>query len=297
MARLWVAEGAHVAICSRSVDEIRNAVAELREAGTEVYGEVCDVTQQWQVDAFLGRVAQRFGKIDVLVNNAGIIQAGPATCMTLDDYRRTMDTHFWGPLYAIHAVLPSMRDRGFGRIVNISSIGGRVAVPHMTPYCSSKFALAGLSEGMGAELAQFGIRVTTVYPTVMRTGSPRNAEFKGRHRQEFAWFSIASSLPIVSLDSNRAARRIVEACRRGDTEVTLSLPGFFAIRSHGLLRRAALATLAFVNSLLPSDRDGTLETRKGWESTSRWSPSWLTRLNDAAAVKNNEIAAAPMRAE
>ena len=127
-------------------------------------------------------MVDEIGQIDVLVNNAGIIQVGPLDTMTAEDFRRALQTHFWGPLNTILAVLPQMRMRKAGRIVNISSLGGRVSIPHLLPYSASKFALVGLSKGLHSELRKEGITVTTVCPGLMRTGSPRNAEFKGKHR-------------------------------------------------------------------------------------------------------------------
>lgn len=290
LARLWAAEGARVAICSRTATQVQAAVDELLGQGFEVYGEACDVTEQGQVDAFLARVKEHCGPVDVLVNNAGIIQTGPAECMTTDDYRRAMETHFWGPLYTIQAVVPQMRERGQGRIVNISSIGGKISVPHLVPYCASKFALLGLSEGLRAELAKDGIKVTTVCPGMMRTGSPRNAEFKGEHRAEYAWFSIASSIPLLTIDSTRAARRIVEACRRGASEVTLSLPTEIAVRGHALLRGLSTSLLELANRCLPPAGRGGPQSWRGWQSFSDWSPSWMTTLTEEAAARNRELA-------
>jgi short-subunit dehydrogenase len=130
-----------------------------------------------------------------------------------------MAIHFWAPFYAMQAVLPQMRERGAGRIVNISSIGGKVAVPHLAPYCASKFALVGLSKAMRIELAKDNIFVTTVCPGLMRTGSHVNAVFKGQNEKEFAWFSIGNaSCPFVCQRGKRRAanHRIgVQARRRG----------------------------------------------------------------------------------
>src|ERR687891_1372920 len=105
----------------------------------------------------------------------------------------------------MHAVIPLMKRQSYGRIVNIASIGGKVAVPHLLPYVASKFALVGLSEGMRAELLKDGIYVTTVSPGLMRTGSHLNAFFKGQHKKEYALFSIANALPLFSTSSKRAA--------------------------------------------------------------------------------------------
>jgi len=131
----------------------------------------------------------------------------------------------------MQACLPAMKRRAFGRIVNVSSIGGRIAVPHLAPYSASKFALVGLSDAVRAEVAAHGIRVTTVSPGLMRTGSPINASFKGQHDQEFAWFAIADSIPGMSIGAERAARQILEACRYGDPELTISLPAKVAVVS------------------------------------------------------------------
>jgi NAD(P)-dependent dehydrogenase (short-subunit alcohol dehydrogenase family) len=289
LARRWAAEGARVALCARTSDDVDRAVAELRRFGTDVFGQACDITRQEEVSQFLQEVDRRLGPVDVLVNNAGIIQVGPVECMTLDDYHAALATHFWGPLYATLAVLPSMRRRRAGRIVNIASIGGEISVPHLVPYSASKFALVGLSEGLHAELAKDGIQVTTVCPGLMRTGSPRNADFKGNHQAEYAWFSISDSLPGLSIGSERAARQIVEACRHGQAHLIVSLPAQLAIRFHGALPGVTNSFLALVNDLLPTSQPGGRQTQKGYESFSAVSPSWITTLTELAAKRNHEI--------
>src|SRR5439155_20405206 len=143
-------------------------------------------------------IEQRLGPTDVLVNNAGIIGIGPVDHMTLDDFQKAMAGNFYSALHCTLAVLPGMRGRRRGRIVNITSIGGKVSVPHLLPYSTSKFALVGLSEGLRAELAKDGITVTTVIPGLMRTGSPRQAEVKGQVEEELAWFSTSAASPLVS---------------------------------------------------------------------------------------------------
>jgi short-subunit dehydrogenase len=234
-------------------------------------------------------VTNRFGQIDVLINNAGVIQVGPIEVMTHDDFERAMQAHFWAPLHTILAVLPSMRQRGQGRIVNISSIGGKIAVPHLVPYSASKFALVGLSKGLRTELMKDGIVVTTVCPGLMRTGSPRNADFKGQHRFEYAWFSISDALPLLTVSAENAARQIVRACKRGQAELVISIPAKIAVLFDALLPGAMSRMLAAVNQILPDAGGAGTERVKGRDSTSAWSPSWLTTLNDEAAVRNNEL--------
>jgi len=232
--------------------------------------------------------ADHYGGVDVLINNAGVIQVGPVEVMTLADYEEAMKTHFWGPLYATLAVLPSMRRRGRGRIVNISSIGGKIGVPHLVPYSASKFALVGLSEGLRAELAKDGIVVTTVCPGLMRTGSPRNATFKGQHRAEYAWFSISDASPVASMQAERAARQIIAATRRGDAEVILSLQAILAVKFHQLFPELSADVWGLINRPLPAAGRIGQKRAKGNDSQSELSPSWLTALGDRAAERNNE---------
>ena len=182
-----------------------------------------------------------------------------------------------------------MQRRRSGRIINITSIGGKLSVPHLVPYCASKFALVGFSEGLRAELLKDGIRVTTVCPGLMRTGSARNAEFKGQHRAEFAWFSLSAALPVTSMKAERAARQIVSACKRGDAEVILSIQAQAAAIFHGIIPGLTADGLGLVNELLPGPGGIGEQTAKGKKSSSVISPSILTRLNDKAAMQNNEM--------
>jgi NAD(P)-dependent dehydrogenase (short-subunit alcohol dehydrogenase family) len=290
MARQFAAEGARVAICARDTEELNRARVDLLERGARVLALPCDVRDRAQVNELMSVVRESFGRIDVLVNNAGVIEVGPVEVMTLEDYEQAMLTHFWGTLYTTLAVLPEMRRRREGRIVNISSIGGKVSVPHLLPYSASKFALVGLSEGLRAELGKDGIKVTTVCPGLMRTGSPRNATFKGRHRAEYAWFSISDALPVSAMKAERAARQIIAACKRGDAEVILSIQAELAVRFHGLFPGLTADLLGLLNYLLPGAGGIGKRRAKGKDSQSGWSPSLLTILNEKAARRNNEFA-------
>jgi NAD(P)-dependent dehydrogenase (short-subunit alcohol dehydrogenase family) len=289
LARQFAQERARVTICARDEQELARAREDLLKLSAEVFTVQCDVTNNDEVQQMMRAVEERFGRIDVLVNNAGIIQVGPLEVMTFADFEQAMKSHFWGPLQTILAVLPGMRERGEGRIVNVASIGGKISVPHLVPYSASKFALVGLSEGLRAELRKDGILVTTVCPGLMRTGSPRNAEFKGRHREEYAWFSISDALPLTSISAERAAGKIVEACRHGDAELVISVQAKLAVLFHGIFPGLTTDILGMVNELLPAAGGIGASKVKGKESMSAWSPSWLTLLNERAAVANNEI--------
>src|ERR1700745_2087586 len=144
-----------------------------------------------------------------------------------------------------------MRVWGGGRIVNISSMGGKVATPHFAPYSASKFALTGFSDAIRAELARDNIPVTTVAPGLMRTGSHVNAKFKGNHHSEFAWFSASAGAPLLSMDADRAARKIVAACRRGQPSLILTFGARGAIVGNALFPNLTGYMMKFVNRFLP----------------------------------------------
>jgi len=185
-----------------------------------------------------------------------------------------------------------MRHRRFGRIVNISSIGGRVAVPHLGPYCASKFALVGLSDAMRAELDRDGVRVTTVAPGLMRTGSPIHAQFKGRHDQEFAWFKVASSLPGLTIDAERAAARILDACRHGDPALTITPQAALLAAANAVAPAAVARARMLVSRMLPGANGAAGDqVKRGREvpPPERWAPSGVTALTNRAAAANNEM--------
>ena len=293
LARQAVAEGARVAICARDEAELARARQDLLMAGAteaDVLTLSRDVTNEADVRSMVAEVEARLGPVDVLVNNAGIITVGPLDSMDSRDFEESMATHFWAPLHAMQAVLPSMRRRGMGRIVNISSLGGKVAMPHMAPYSASKFALVGLSEGFRAELRQHGVTVTTVCPGLLRTGSATHAEFKGQQKKEFAWFSIADALPGLTMSAEQAARQIWNACRRGDGEVILSLPAKFLAAFHGLLPGTTTDILSWMNRALPATGESAAANvrRTGFVSESALTRSPLTILARKAAKENNE---------
>jgi NAD(P)-dependent dehydrogenase (short-subunit alcohol dehydrogenase family) len=292
MARELAAEGARIAILARDPAELDLARRELAATGGHrVLALPCDVRNEDEVRWAIDATAERFGRLDVLINNAGVIQVGPLEHMTVEDFEEAMRVHFWGPLHATLAALPHLRKQETGRIVNISSIGGRVAIPHLAPYSASKFALVGLSDGLRTELAREGIYVTTVCPGLMRTGSHVNARFKGKREEEFAWFSVGDATPLTSMAGRRAARRILEACRYGEPSLTLTPQAKMAAIANTVAPNAVARLLELAVRLLPGpseDGDGE-EARPGWQSTSRWAPSLLTRLADQAAVENNEL--------
>jgi len=287
IARVLACEGALLTIIGRNEAKLEMARIELEAYGNKVLAIACDVRDADSVQAAVNLVIDQRGRIDILINNAGVIQVGPFEQMTTDDYQNAMGTHLWGPLNTIRSIVPYMRQNRGGRIVNISSIGGKVGVPHLLPYTISKFALSGLSQGLTAELAEDGIHVTTVYPGLMRTGSHVNACFRGNYRGEYAWFSVSAGTPIVSIHSRRAARQIVEACRNAQIELIITPTAKLAALANAIFPSLVARSLQLTNSMLPAPGMSASQ-HSGWESKSKWSPSLLTKLADKAIERNNE---------
>lgn len=248
--------GANIAICARDPGELDAAAELLQGYGVPVETIVCDVSDPDQVASMVGQVVDRFGSIDVLVNNAGIIQVGPLKALDTSNFREAMDAILWGTIHTSLAVLPVMGEQGGGRIVNITSIGGKVSVPHLMPYSTAKFAAVGFSEGLRAEASAYNVRVTTVVPGLMRTGSDVQAQFAGRTGREYAWFATAAATPGLSMDAATAARRIVHAMRHGRTEVVLGLPAKLAVLANGIAPGLTQHAMALANRLLPGADSG-----------------------------------------
>lgn len=291
LARHICEQGGKVALIARDPEEIVRAKADLTSRGGDVFTVECDLLDRDQIQTAVREVIERFDGIDILINNAGIIEVGPLDHMTRDDYERAMKLHFWAAYELISRVVPEMRVGDGGRIVNISSIGGKLAVPHFAPYSASKFALTGLSDAIRTELARDNIHVTTVSPGLMRTGSHVNAKFKGNHDAEFAWFSASAGAPLISMGANRAARKIIAAFRRGQPSLTLTFAARGAIAANALFPNLTGYAMKIVNRFLPQTADeGGQQSRSGSELP-RLTPEWMTRLADRATTRNNERAA------
>lgn len=293
LAREFSAQGCKVAICARDHEELEKARQDLTARGAQVFSRVCDLTDRAQVGTLVTEVERALGPVGVLVNNAAIIQVGPLETMTIEDFEEAMAAAFWSALYTTYAVLPGMRARRSGRIVNVASIGGRVSVPHLLPYGCAKFALVGLSEGLRAELAGSGVSVTTIVPGLMRTGSAANAFFKGQQDLEFSWFSLGAALPLTSIDAQHAARRIVRAAKDRRAELTLGWQARLARLAHGLAPGLVADALGLFRRLLPDAEGSGTDQARGMELSSGLSPSVLTALGNRAARDLNHFGGTP----
>jgi short-subunit dehydrogenase len=239
----------------------RNAI----RSADDVLISAVDLRRPEDAERLIEEATRRFGRVDVLINNAGIITVGPVENQNAAQFREVMESNFFSGVYCTLAVLPQMLSRREGAIANVTSIGGRVAVPHLLPYTASKFAAVGFSEGLGMELRAKGIRVTTICPGLMRTGSHRNAQFTGDAAREYRWFSLAANMPGASAPARRAARKIADGIAAGCAEITITPQALLAARLGNLSPELKRLMMMGVNMALPDPVEGHNTPQRGDE--------------------------------
>lgn len=289
LAEEFARHGAKIILCARDQRELLRARHQVELLGAEVGVVACDVSNPEDVERLISSARQQFGHIDVLVNNAGVISVGPLLSQRLEDFQEAMDIMFWGTVYPTLALLPEMIERRQGSVVNITSIGGKVSVPHLLPYGCAKFAAVGFSEGLHAEVKNFGINVLTVAPGLMRTGSHLNAFFKGKNQQEYGWFALSGTNPLFSISARRAARQIVNATRRRQAELIITWQAELLATAHGIAPGLVSEGMALVNRLLPNAPSQKTSKTRGSESQSAVTRSPLTALGQRAARRYNQV--------
>lgn len=294
LARQLVDRGARVAICARDEVALSRALADLVERAAaaggradDVFAQPCDVTVEDDVRRFVAAVERQLGPVELLINNAGTIEVGPSEHMTRADFDEAMATNFYGALHPTLAAAPAMRARRSGHIVNIASIGGKVSIPHLLPYCASKFALVGLSEGLRASLGKDGVLVTTVCPGEIRTGSTVHAVFKGDQEAEYRWFASNSSIPGPSIATERIARRILNAAEHGDPELVTPASAWAMAKFHDLAPGLTADLAALAERTLPGPAEGGDARRPGHEVTDQL-PGWARAVQDRAVADFNQ---------
>lgn len=287
IAKRLVKEGCEVVIVARDRDGLRSARRLLHKEGGEVHTIAVDVADRDAVERMAQEVRERHGGIDILVNNASVIQVGPVESMDIEDFRHAMGVNYWGTVHTCFAFLDDLKARK-GRIVNVDSIGGRIAAPHLLPYAAAKFATYGFSEGLGIELAKSGVTVTTVVPGFMRTGSPVNAMFKGDAAREFAWFAAGDATPLTSMQVERAARSLVGAMKRRDTVVVIGMQARLMRLAHDLMPGVTPRLARIVDRALPR-ADGQTRGRYGWEVAGEAPARTSARLIEPHAERHQQF--------
>ncbi len=285
--------GAKIVLTARDTDELERArmlVLKRRAVGNEadIFVYPCDLRSPEQANNLVQQATNYFGQIDILVNNAGVITVGPIENQTVQEFHDVMDANFFTGVHCTLSVVPQMLARGRGTIVNITSIGGKVAVPHLLPYTASKFAAVGFSEGLNAELRSKGIFVTTVCPGLMRTGSHRNALFTGDAAREYRWFSLAASSPGVAISVTSAARQIVRAVIAGKSEIAVTPQAILAARLGNVFPAATTRLMMIANRFLPHPISNPAPVQRG-ATVRNLELSPATALGSYAARRYNQL--------
>ena len=283
-----------VVICARERVDLEEACQLLDPTGERVLTYVCDVTQAEAVAEMVRWTEAEVGPIDVAITVAGVIQVMPLQNTRLEHFEEAVEIMTFGPIHVALAVLPEMRRRERGRIGTITSIGGEVSVPHLLPYSTAKFGAVGFSRGLSAELAGTGITSTTVVPGLMRTGSHLNARFGGDAVAEYAWFAPGASLPLLAMDAERAAERIVKGVLAGRNQVVLTPLAKIGMRVGGIAPSLTTTAMKVMARLLPSPSDGDKDPRTVAGHTARRRLSspvveTLTALGTRAAHRFNQF--------
>ena len=278
---------------------MNRAGATLRGEGYEVRAAVCDVSDAGAVEFLVAQTESDWGPIEVLFCVAGIIQVGPLAALHRSHFEAAVATMLWGPVNTGLAVAMRMRRRGRGRIGIVASVGGLISAPHLLPYSTAKFAAVGFSRGLRSELSGTGVTVTTIAPGLMRTGSHVRAQFVGNQPREYGWFATAASIPLLSMNADRAARRMVDAVLAGRSVLTLTPLAKLAPKADALFPRVASAILAVTARLLPKAPAAANRaeggTQTGVEAAHRMSDRGralldrLTVLGRRAAAANHEL--------
>jgi NAD(P)-dependent dehydrogenase (short-subunit alcohol dehydrogenase family) len=282
LARELLLRGASVAICGRDARSLEDTRVWLEGSGGRVFAQVCDLRSEAQTLEFFDDVERELGPADIVIANAATILVAPIETLSPADFDLSMREIFGTTTRAALTVLPGMQSRRSGTIVFITSIGGRLGVPHLASYSAAKFAAVGFAEALSAEVAKDGVRVLSVFPGLMRTGSHAHAVFRGRPERELGWFGAGAVTPLGSMHGERAARRVVRAIIDGERRVTLTLAARLAIALHDFVPGVWSALSALAARLLPrapaaSERSQQFE---GAELLAK-SPSWLLRAIDA----------------
>jgi short-subunit dehydrogenase len=209
--------GCHLALVDIHEDGLRETAARAAQAGCRVSMHRVDVADRDQMARLPEAVLARHTQVDILVNNAGVALAGPFESCSMADLEWIVGVNLWGTIYGCKVFLPVLRQRGGGAIVNISSDFGMLGLPGKTAYCSTKFAIRGLSEALRAELWGSGITVTCVYPGAVDTGLIRSSRAADPRKREIeAQFVARRGIPLAVV-----SRQIARGIERGQARVLI----------------------------------------------------------------------------
>lgn len=291
LAQCLLEEGASVTLLARDPEELRKARNKLYMFTKQIFDVTCDITHQQQLEFALAEARAKFGKIDILINNAGSLTAGPLNSLTDNDFQNQMNVHYFSAINAIRAIRPYFHQQGGGIVVNISSIGGLLPLPYLSAHCGSKFALGGASESLAIELRKEGIQLTTIYPGFMRTGSTKNAQFKNQNNSLQKWVRALDNLPVLSISPRHAAKKILSAVALGKSHLVLTAPAKLGVWFHMLFPETYSWTIAAVDNMILQEKKNRplsqligdpSKHRRLWFSPVQWA-------QERAEEENNQL--------
>lgn len=214
-ALLFAKNGYDLIITARTKDRLESVAEEIRSQNRQVLAITADTGDRLSIEALIKLGLEKFSQIDVLVNNAGICMTAPMAKTTIEEWERIINVNLWGYIYSINALLPHFLARKQGTIVNVGSFGGKVPLPKMTAYCTTKYAITGLTETLRLELESQGIQVSGIYPSVTNTSFLERAVFKDSDPQQMK--ELLSS-PLASQPED-VAQAIWNAVKYSQAEV------------------------------------------------------------------------------
>ena len=216
-ALLFAKKNYNLVITARTKNRLESVAEEIRSLGAQALAITTDVSDRSAVEALINLGIERFGQIDVLINNAGVCMSAPMAKTTIEDWERIINVNLWGYIYTINTLLPHFLARKQGSIINVGSFGGKVPLPNMTAYCTSKYAITGLTETLRIELEPQGIQVSGIHPSVTNSDFMERAVFRDTNPEQMK--QMLSS-PLASQPED-VAKAIWDAVKHSQAEVVV----------------------------------------------------------------------------
>jgi NAD(P)-dependent dehydrogenase (short-subunit alcohol dehydrogenase family) len=249
-ALAFAEKGADLVIVDKEEDRIAEAVRAIEARGARVLAKKVDVSDRTQVEELARFVIAERGRVDILYNNAGIGVGGGFDCTSLEVWKRIFSINFWGVLYGIRAFLPHMVERRYGHIVNTSSLAGLCAIPGMSAYCSTKFAVAGLGESLRAEVRKYGIGVSTICPGIINTRVVADGYMNLREESRANKQTVMEFYKKFGWPPERVAKAVLSAVRYNRSVVPVGPETWFQWFSKRLSQKGYEAASELVGRLL-----------------------------------------------
>lgn len=213
VAERLAAKGCDLALADIDPEGLEQTASAVRALGRRAITHRVDVSDREQMQAFVTAVEDAYGRVDVLVNNAGVTVAATFDEHSIEDFEWVVGINLWGVVYGCKLFLPLLRQQDEAYVVNLSSMFGLIGMPRQTSYCATKFAVRGFSESLAVELAETGVRVLSVHPGGIRTNIAKSARYRGQDNEKLRAKTVRF-FEKMGMAPEDAADRIVGAMER-----------------------------------------------------------------------------------